>query len=712
MGNKTHMRVPGTQVLVDVLESCVQKGIRRGNNKVAIWGAVLMCRAGHWMLLFQKIIRCILEDSNGFVDPSLTQYAYRSCQAIIPLLSRRGVTHDTPPLRRHISNLLERVITSHKSRLATHASIVALSEVAHHIDVVKGHGDVFNRWKAAYTSSNREDALRWTAVIIMNGLETSVWKYLLANPHAGSAEHVETLWKLCHTTSVNGEAVVSTKVPLYEAVLCKWFWGKRDVPVHAAVNNPGHQRYWDLLFSTDLKLSVRHDINWEKWLPVILDIETRAGQNQDTLSELIKISPSVPEKLFAPDHPGMVRASPMMHHNQIGTALENCPLDDDFRQTSETFQWDVERGRFGALLSTGYRAALPDSMQTRLADALGVVPKPEQITALPSKPKDGTTSSKRSASASRTTRPRSGSGSQINLGGGFVRSVKGNGPRSGLRYGSLAAPPAPIPANAMRPLPGMLDTQTEDVVHNGPTILEDVAVSICQMTGPPQSWKPLSWICILDNNASLWIKTCSELKSTIPVYLDRIKVLYGLRSISLRWADNWLVGNDIGKGGPYKTVIRGARKWPVIDQTDVGFVPVASHNFYNDERVMDEISRVLFFRAIFGIPSVALDDIYVTHTGHVFSTREMAVSASTAIGNIDEYLFGNGTPTQQTRDALTNYWTTHKTQLISMLSKWDYVSKDIPPPPRPLADTPRELTLCTRIHHIIMYLQSLVRSES
>lgn len=619
---------------------------------------------------------------------------------------------------------------------------------------------VFHEFKLAYQESDRTKCLKYTMLAVLldsvsPGILERLWKYILKiGPNlcvSHDPEQINRLWSASHAMKTEKDCLGNPTLALFESILLRFF-PPRGLQEHEP-NDPSqrltlHNRsqlteFWNNMFECELKPNTRMIIPWEKWISIVLDCTTASGKGQNTLAELKKLYPDWPSEFEYPDHSGFVRVSHISHYYTIGCALENQMLHDPFVDNVKSFYWDIERGRSLACFGQGVLNANREHIKSALVGVLfHDVFIPETITETSQTPRTQRASRSPRISRSRTPKPKNQTRTPrtpktprtpirrpdaLESVSGIRKSRKSHDSsshnshnrrrsRSALQIRGLKSPELPsfstkpfssvsasasaLASTASLALPGMHGDHNDLDANHGPVILENNAVSFCQMIKVPDIGKPASWIVVLENGRSYWIKPFSEIDSTIPIYFDKIKPKFGLPNIDMRWSENWLIARDLGSGGPYKLVESGKKKWQVIDPDSTGI----SKSLWS----LSDATKILLFRALFCIDGTVGYSILFNYSVKEYSLkREFKVDPKTTpvpetvLQKVDLIADIVLVPEEDLTfvQNFKEHWSDpgNRKNILHLLMQWERAVFEIPMPHRPIKNFPEFQVFYERI---------------
>lgn len=611
-------RLSGHWIRADVVKSGLRVGIKHSDWRLSLWAAALLLRQkgpNQWRSVVQQITETICDCTDSTTRPGLYSALKPLCVALARHLSKKGVSKNTPSCRRILFRLLAVAIQSPKNKTCM---------VARHYGYITAKTNPPPRtlqecsveFQTALRSSNWHRCCMWACLVDTlwpeSGLE-SLWPHVL---RGNKTAETKTMWELCHLVKADGRVLFPSLPLLVEACRPRQDSQNKN-ETDSASDDPKipkqFEKFWASLFSKPVVPQVRKLVEWDRWLGIVCDCSTAAGRGHNTVNDLRRQNQCITDDLVAPDCVGFSRPSQVLHTWQV-VDIAACDADvGALEDIVKNFYWNEERlyGQSGLTTLKRLRKSIQEDHKRSTIQAAPkmdqkdidvLVRRARQTRTLTPAPKANVAKrkdlSRSSSSVSLYCTPRKSFVSH----GGCVTSSSGG--------------------KAMLQLPGMHRDHSDGERNHGPPSIEGCRVARCQMTGPPTPGQfcPPSWIAVLDDGRSLWIKECSEMDATVAVYLDRAKTTLGLPSQGLRWWGGWLVGDDVGSGGPYREVERGHKKWKVVDPEATGLRAV-------EDALVDSLSiaKWTLFRALFNVLDKKNKLVWSESTGLLYSFGDCAL---------------------------------------------------------------------------------------
>jgi len=740
-------RLEGHLVRVDVLCSALQKGIRRRDPTLTLWSVVLLCRGNLWKLAVERLMQSSVEECNAFAELNLRATLMRVCKRLVPQLERHGVNVSTDSTKKLIFELATELCFASKSRLSSNALVATYGSLAAEAkdirDSLPSDSDecliyLFKQFRKAYEMQEETATLKWLALLEMHGRDhvvygiPKVWRFLQQNGKC--ADKVEELLEMIRKGYLSTEQ--GKRLALFEATLYAFYPlrpSKRSQESAAQWTE-----YWNKLWNAPLEPALRGWINWNVWLPVVLDLSTAGGKNRDTLGELQARYPEFPVNEYAaPDTGGLDHPSYIQHEFTVCAVLHSRLVSDPFETRARHFLANVERGHSLPILGKGVDNVSIDHTRTSLSRLL----KP--IIVAPESPlvreRSLTTGGALSARGTRkSTRQINEKNLRLNLLTGASPAGSQDNSEDSTPIVSqvdtvAAVPPVlqrPASADPVRshavskapcPLPGFLVNHQETL--SGPCTLDDAAVTYCQLADLPRLGTHPRWFVGLQDRSCWIVQKCAEMTSTIPVYLDRIKGRFGLNPVGLRWSDPWLILRDLGKGGPYPVQTVGPKRHELVVWKEAHLTPLPECTDRYSDAVLEQLTRALLFRTIYRVRDTTLTHFVVTATRpKVYSLGEWSVSQSpvpelpsdvsdSSSWRLPVLLRSQGEfniaclPGIPQVDWVTEYLNRPETaqKIVGWLDQWEGFAHELPAPHRPIADFPGATHLVRNIRTLRTY---------
>lgn len=741
-------RTAGALIRVDILVSLLQKACRRRKPKEALFACALLCRENLWGWVLRRLIVISMEDTNSVTEPYLHERIYRLSNEILPILRRRGVSRNTEASRRRIFQLCIEICVATKTRMVANAAAAALYFMARDRNEILNNESIQDlddllqfahaEWHKAWESKDKESLLKWTAVIEVMGATHKIyglnrlWGFLTTETYHG--ETVTMTYNMAYHQKLNGKTIGHPRLALYEAIVL------RLEPVRALGDQHEYpssrlskeklislEKYWNSLFERPLEISLRKEVNWDVWLPFVGDKHTALGKGRNTLAELVRKYELPDNFSHEPDGTGYNRPSNILHFFQRAAIVRGEMMDDPYVDVSREFYLSIERGQTLKCFGSGTRAAKSAHIKKVLHAMFSTKYRPtvtKQIVKTRKKQprRIGSATKKRK----RTHNPKQPSiltflkkpdpdiidssdiidsdiiDSDTDSSTASLKLKKSNKPK---RSNSMIRPTSRVSnsSNDPQPLPGLIPVTME---FHAPKEIYGVQVVVSQMAQTPCGRKPTSWYIRLSNNETYWIKGCSELSSSTPIYLDTIKPMFGLISVGMQWSENQLVCIDFGHGAPYDQITHKVKKGPtvkhytIVDKTKTGvpMVRTAVDKLIEqgtfDDNIKRQITHNLLFRALFWISDTHLNNLlFVENKRQILSVDEMTVSRKIRddIKELSDALFSRGKrPKKQVLELFKQYWSKPDTKehFKTVLERWKIQSSGLPPPPRFISGFP------------------------
>ncbi len=441
-----------------------------------------------------------------------------------------------------------------------------------------------------------------------------------------------------------------------------------------------------------------------------MDLTTAVGRNHDTVAELQRKHPDFPaDEYTAPDYAGVAFPSCVIHDFTVCQQLTLRAVADPYENKARQFLASIERGQCAPALGKGWASAELESIRAALRRML--VPPDAPVPA-------------NLASGPRTTLTERRGKRKLSM-PLSVASDLSSAPVSEANSAATSAAASPLPSAAAVPgrtaransadplrshtvnkapclLPGFT-VQHQDTV-SGPSELDGRPVTYCHLAELPVPGRAPRWFVGLNDRSAWVVQRTSEMLTTVPMFLDRIKGRFGLPALGLRFLEQvWLVMRDPGQGGPYATQPVGARRYDVVKWGLAGLHSLDAADWVWTEPALEQATKHLVFRALFRVTDTALATlVWSDRERKVLSWGEWSTSleplptpeACPVLSNLllcktKQYL-----PVYHARDpaleSLTAYWALPTTQarVRHWLDQWEPILYEIPHPPRPVHDLP------------------------
>lgn len=743
-------RLEGHRIRVDVLTSALQKGVRRRDVPLTMWAVCLLCRGNLWKYAVERLLVSHMEECNAFTEPLLREAILRILKRLWPQLSRKGVDFAAGNTPKLIFELLLEVCLATKSRLSINALTATYSAVA---DEMKDLREMlprdqenfllacFKNFKKAYEEQNEADALKWVCLLEMHGRDDAIygidkiWRYLQISGR--KPDKVLQLYAFIQNNYLTTEW--AQRLALFEAVLLGFYplraVGGSDklemVPSRRIADDKkqGFLQQWQHLWQMPLEPSLRGCVDWNVWLPIVLDTSTAAGKNRDTLHELLTRFRTFPgEDYAAPDCSGVSYPSFVQHEFTVCQVLHNKTVADPYETKARHFLSNIERGNAIPVLGKGVDCIHLDRVRHNLGRLLQPsrseeVLVPDDLAIRPGSSHNhvqqvlsstGTFSALTNKSVSAlkrlsilTTSTASNSSMTDTSSPSVEEPQSGNRKETESRGRANSADP--VRSHAMSkapcPMPGLLVAK-QDIV-SGPVMLDDCHVTYCQLGEVPALGHSPRWFIGLDDRTSWIVQQCAEMASTIPIHLDKIKPKWGLQSMGLRWSDSWLIMRDMGTGGPYQTKVMGPKRYDIVTLQETGLIPLSEYRGVCLDTLMEQLTRALLFRSIFRIVPTNLQHFWWhPDTFKLYSTGETTVSQSPldVSNTVDSTFFRPVVPHEPAGlfENLHIYWQRPEVQqkITGWLNQWSALVYDMPLPARPMSDFPQATHLLQNINSV------------
>jgi hypothetical protein len=385
---------------------------------------------------------------------------------------------------------------------------------------------------------------------------------------------------------------------------------------------------------------------------------TAIGKNMDTSQEIVNVIQD--PRLIPPDGTGYNRTSITHHELYVSCALTNRIISDPYEYYVKQFIPSIERGQFmGAHFPKNYQSTTLTHFR-KVVSKLVHFPHPSNIAIIPQNEETKKPEKKQLFNSAKT-----------------VRDMKN------------------IPVI----LPGIVVSHQE--VLCGPTEIDHMALSYCQLLHVPIAGHQPHW-CFGYEGHSYIGQRFPETSSTVPIYLDKLKIKFGLPECGLRFInDEWLIWRDYGNGGPYPLSRDNFKKFAVIDTKFTGYSTIVD---CQDKTLplllLEKTCKLLLFRTIFRVQNTLLGNIIFSKAkNNVYSICEYVTTREViqVSDNLLNVLFTRGsdyTPvpfsSHPIMEQIIQYLSDseNKKVLVETLLKWELLLFDLPQLPRPVLHFP------------------------
>jgi len=712
-------RPEGHRIRIDILLSTLQKGIRRSHSRTALYALALLCRSGLYREACHALIQCCFEETNALTEPQLRRDWLKMAKRLLAHLSRKGVDLDTEMVRKLFFDLCMHLVTATKSRLAFHSMVASyniLVSEAKDLRIVAdecGNQDQllvygFKQFKKAFQDKDEMATLKWATVVDLFGQDNDVY---------GTAK----LWRFLtkyHTVGNNLDEFAQVplvdpytrRLVLYEALLLHFYPTRADTK-KKNFSRQVEQQQWNWFagfFDRPLEPRDRQHVDWDEWLPIVLDITTASGKNRDTVTEVKLLYPEFPFQEYThPDSTGVTYPSFIVHNFAVCQQLKDKILSDPYEGRSRTFLAQIERGQSLPIFGKGIDATglfairkglkrLLFNPATKELSHTGIVTFQRSLTDKKRLSVTSTDSSTDSSIDSIITTPLLTTKPQRSL-------------SSDVRSHSTNKAPSALPG---------FTVQSQSVV-SGPIELDGMPVTYCELLDIPVVGQYPRWFVGLPNRTSWIVQRTSEMLATVPLYLDSVKSKFGLPNLGVRFVDNvWLVLRDPGTGGPYPTQIKGTRRYEIVQQSDAGLLSLEEVKL--TDNLCEQLLKTTLFLALFRIQNVTLTSLVVARREMIvyswteWSTLGGEIPPPPFGSNVDvtDILFRRGSqegqaykPGDPIVQPFRNYCTSESAlgRVRHLLAEWKSIIPELPHPPRPVQSLPNKQTLLNNLQTLCLY---------
>jgi hypothetical protein len=266
MASPNVRRMIGTHLLFFDCASLLQKAVRRRSIRESMFAAAILLRDKCQKWLINRLLLFTVEDTNIILEPILRKN----------MVNLAGSVNDEKVDWDHVSEKMSAVVfemvflvtNSEKSRvcdnIAHSAPIYAKSVIEHTND------------SESEMIANVREFIQWEDWKSVIGLLYLMKKYF----------GVETCWKVFPHGRMKRRRDIHSWLEICEqvAMLC---WKPEGNRLPYQLNKSAAKILWSELMTSKRDYNLRHYIDWELWVDVVLDKHTARGKGKDTTWSLI-----------------------------------------------------------------------------------------------------------------------------------------------------------------------------------------------------------------------------------------------------------------------------------------------------------------------------------------------------------------------------------------------------------------------------------------